>query len=430
VTDMPGKMHAVVDEVRAHLMNSGRKLPKWDASAGERDVFCTVVAQAITHLRLERKVEGSLAEVARNVAAMLTGVGVLEAVLAQDGVEEVIVRSGGHVQVERWGQIEDLGQLASDSHFERVAERAAELGGRVLKGSRPWVLVDLPSGHRFTAMKSPLSVGGTAINIRVFGKQGMALGDLARLGAFGGNGSSPPAEPVSGEEATRAFALEGVDALPPLAQMLATVAAGNLASVLISGEFAAGKTTLLNAMSQFVPPTVQMAVVETFQELQVGHPHPLRVEVRDNPGAPTMEEVLNVVITRMRPDLLVIGEIVLDEAPRYLEAINLGKRAWGTVHGSDVLGALRRLETLALKSGLPHAAIREQVGANVDLVVHLRQDPWTGRRYVAQVGQVRGLTADGEYDVKYLYNLGDVRSSALMKVIAEYEPLLGGDNNG
>jgi pilus assembly protein CpaF len=430
VADMPDKIHAVVDEVRAYLVNSGRKLPKWDASVEERDVFCTVVAQAITHLRLERKVEGSLAKVAQGVAAMLTGVGILEAVLALEGVEEVIVRSGGYVQVEQRGSIEDLGQLASDGHFERVAERAAELGGRVLKGSRPWVLVDLPSGHRFTAMKPPLSVGGTAINIRVFGKQGMSLGDLSRLGAFGGNGAGQAVEPVSGEEAVRTFALEGVDALPPLAQMLATVAAGNLASVLISGEFAAGKTTLMNAMSKFVPPTVQMAVVETFQELQVGHPHPLRVEVRDNPGAPTMEEVLNVVITRMRPDLLVIGEIVLDEAPRYLEAINLGKRAWGTVHGSDVLGALRRLETLALKSGLPHAAIREQVGANVDLVVHLRQDPWTGRRYVAQVGQVRGLTADGEYDVKYLYDLGDVRSSALMEVIAEYESLLGSKTNG
>lgn len=417
------ELHDVVDGVRRYLVDSGADIPAWGARPDERDRFSTVVAQAMARLRLDRGLDGSLAEVARTVSAMLTGVGVLQPLLAEDGIEEVVVRNG-HVQVERWGRIEDLGVLATDEHFRRVAERAADLGERTMKGNHPWVLVDLPGGHRFTAMIPPLSVEGTAINIRVFKQHGMSFDELAELGAFGDRRSDGAGD-VSEESAQRVFSAAGVDTLPPLAQMLARIAAGNLASVLVSGEFAAGKTTLMNAMTQYVPSRVQVAVVETFQELKLGHPYPLRAVVRDVPDAPSMREVLNVVVTRMRPDLLIVGEIVLEEAARFLEAINLGKRAWGTIHGSDVLGALRRLETLALASGLPHAAVREQVAAGVDLVVHLRQDPWTGRRYVAQVGRVDGLSAGGEYEVSYLYDLDDVCSSALAQVVAQFGARMG-----
>ena len=173
------------------------------------------------------------------------------------------------------------------------------------------------------------------------------------------------------------------------------------ASLLISGEFSSGKTTLLGALASLVPPQVQIAVVESFQELQLSHPHPLRVVVPDDrPDFPDMDEVLNVVLTRMRPDLLLIGEIVRAEAPRFLDAVNLGKRAWSTIHAGHALGALYRLETKALASGLPHRAIREQIALSVNLVIQLAVT--AGRRQIAEVAIVRGLDEQGDYELQYL----------------------------
>jgi pilus assembly protein CpaF len=407
----------LLPRVQMHILDSGVNIPGWEATTEEQRQFRAAVAQAMVKLRLDRDLPGGndrLADVATRLAGMMTGIGVLEDLLPQDGVEEIIVREG-FVQVERRGQIEDAGPLAHDGHFEQIARRAADLGRRTLKGNRPYVLVDLPDKSRFTAIVPPLSARGTAINVRVFAREVLSFGDLDTLGAF--------AAPIVRERGASDAFLEHVngeriDGLPPVAQLLIRIAAGNLATVLISGEFGAGKTTLMNAMSLYVPDWVQLAVVETFEELKIHHPHPLRVVVPgDRPDFPSMDEILNVVITRMRPDLLIIGEIVRDEAPRFLDAINLGKKAWSTIHGNDARGALYRLETKALTTGLPHQAIREQIAAGVDLVVHLQQDAWSGDRYVAQVVIVRGLDGDGRYDLQPLYDVRRGEGTATVETL-------------
>jgi pilus assembly protein CpaF len=432
-------MSDLLPQVQTYILEKQTPIPGWRAGEEERLSFQAVVAQALVKLRLDRQIgaDGRLQEVAARLAGMMTGVGILQPLLAEDadslspGVEEIVVRQG-FVQVEQRGRIEDVGALAGDDHFEQVARRAADLGQRVLKGNRPYVLVDLPDGSRFTAIVPPLSVRGVAINVRVFARRALSLADLAEMGAFdkaqGGTfdklrdeaDSPSPAAAASSDRLAQDASAGGLDVLPPAARLLAAVAAGNLATVLVSGEFGSGKTTLLNAMSLYVPPHVQLAVAETFEELRVAHPHPLRVVVPEGrPDFPSLDEVLNVVVTRMRPDLLIVGEIVRDEAARFLDAINLGKKAWSTIHGNDALGALYRLETKALASGLPHQAIREQIAAGVDLIVHLRKDPRSGRRYVAQVARVRGLDTQGKYHLETLYDAGDSGATALESLYEE-----------
>jgi pilus assembly protein CpaF len=381
----------VLTRVQEHILTRGIPIPGWHANEEEHRRFRAAIVQAMVDLRLDREFrDDGIQDVALALAGMMTGIGVLQPLLRETGVEEIIVRDG-FVQVERCGCIEDVGCLADDDHFRRIAQRAADLGRRTLKGDRPYVVVDLPDGSRFTAIVPPLSARGTAINIRVFGRETYSLEHLAHLGMFRRKDED------KGDE------LEDVLSQNP-DRLLARIASGNLATVLVSGEFGAGKTTLLSAMSQLIPPSVQVAVVETFEELRIAHPHALRVVVPEGRADfPSMDEVLNVVITRMRPDLLIIGEIVRDEAPRFLDAINLGKKAWSTIHGNDALGALYRLETKALVSGLPHRAIREQIAAGVDLVVHLRKNPRTGHRYVAQIVRVEGLDADGNYKLRRVF---------------------------
>jgi pilus assembly protein CpaF len=385
---------SVLPVVQEQVLGRGIPVPGWRDTEAEHQRFASAVAQVLTELRLATGTGLPPGEAAKVLARAMTGIGVLQPLLEQDGVEEVIVR-GGFVQVERRGVIEDVGALAPDSHFEQVARRAADLGQRMLKGDRPYVLVDLPDGSRFTAIIPPLSKKGTAINIRVFARTALSLSDLVRLRTFEVPEEDNPA--ATGPEP---------DMLPPVARFLRAIAERNVATVLVSGEFGAGKTTLLNAMSRYVPDDVQLAVVETFEELKIAHPHPLRVVVPEGREGnfPTMDEVLNIVITRMRPDLLIVGEIVRDEAPRFLDAINLGRKAWSTIHGNSALGALYRLETKSLVSGLPHAAIREQIAAGVDLIVHMRK--YRGRRYIAEVAQVEGLDADGHYRLRHLYQTG------------------------
>lgn len=414
---MDAALTQLLPAVQARVLERGLTIPAWRATDDERQRFAAAVAQTIVELRLDRANGHSItnvAAIADRLAGMLTGIGVLNPLLDDAATDEIIVRNGAVLR-ERHGAIEDLGALADDAHFALVAERVADQGQRVMTGQRPYVLVDLPNGDRFTAIKPPLSIYGTAINIRHFQRGVMTLNDLAQRGTFETD-SNLIADPTAPGLA------ESFKSLPSIARFLAQVVSRNLASILVSGEFGAGKTTLLSALSQHVAPRVQVAVVESFAELKIAHPHPLRVVVpeRDQRGdrdAPTMDEVLNVVITRMRPDLLIIGEIVRDEAARFLDAINLGKRAWATIHGNDCLGALYRLETKALTLGLPHQAIREQIAAGVNLIVHLRRDTNTGRRYVAQVARVKPQLIDGRYDLDLIWDTARTTSDELDHLI-------------
>jgi pilus assembly protein CpaF len=407
---VPGE---IVQRVRAYLLDRGTPFPGWGAE--HPAAFQSAVAAALVDLHLRRQV-GDIQAAASEIAGRLTGVGILQPLLndPEDTIQEIVVRNG-FVQVEREGRIADVGTLAPNTEFQALVTRTADHARRQLTGSKPYVLADLPDGSRFTALVPPLSVAGTAINVRRFPRKRLTLNSLDARGMFMPPDQGPVPEigayytlsPQSSETAQTALYVSELrlnrqsgpaDKLPIF---LANVARSVSASLLISGEFSSGKSTLLGALASLVPAQVQVAVVETFKEVQLAHPHPLRVVVPDDrPDFPSMDEVLNVVITRMRPDLLVIGEIVRDEAPRFLDAVNLGKRAWSTIHAGNALGALYRLETKALASGLPHRAIREQIALSVNLVLHLALE--AGHRHVAEVALVRGLDGHGDYDLHYL----------------------------
>jgi pilus assembly protein CpaF len=408
----------IVQQVRQYLLDRGTRFPGWGEN--QQSAFQSAVAAALVDLHLRRQVS-DIQAVAGEIAGRLTGVGILQPLLndPDDTIQEIIVRNG-FVQVEREGRIEDVGTLAPDAEFQALVTRTADHTRRQLTGSKPYVLADLPDGSRFTAIVPPLSVEGTAVNVRRFPRQRLTLSGLEARGMFMPPAPADDAPAWRGGEylrrpldtdtertdapAMQDLALGGqgdteqTDRLPVF---LANVARLVSASLLISGEFSSGKSTLLGALASLVPPQVQVAVVETFKEVQLEHPHPLRVVVPDDrPDYPDMDEVLNVVITRMRPDLLLIGEIVRDEAPRFLDAVNLGKRAWSTIHAGNALGALYRLETKALASGLPHRAVREQIALSVNLVIHLEME--AGHRHVAEVAIVQGIGADGDYELDYL----------------------------
>ena len=211
---------------------------------------------------------------------MLVGVGVLQPLLEDPGVEEVMVRPQGMVFIERSGRVEALGQLAPDEHFYRVAAYVADTrAGRMLSPQYPVVLVDLAGGERFTALTPPLSPEGTVINIRRWQVRRYDLAQLQTLGTFG----APPTDAV-------------------LVAVLAGVLHANAASILVSGAFSTGKTTLLNAVLAQLPPDVMVAVAEAFRELEVRQPGTARVVVppfvREGEERITLAQAVNSLLTR------------------------------------------------------------------------------------------------------------------------------------
>jgi len=161
----------------------------------------------------------------------------------------------------------------------------------------------------------------------------------------------------------------------------------------ICGGTGSDKTTLRNVLSGAIPEDERIVTIEDAAELQLRQPHVVRLESRpasvEGRGEVTIRDLLRNAL-RMRPDRIVIGEVRGAEALDLLTALNTGHRgALSTVHANSPADALRRLETLALMAGvgLPHAAIREQLGHGFELIAHLDRRPG-GERVVAEIAEV------------------------------------------
>ena len=365
----------LVTKVQDYLIENEIYVPRWRREPQEEEVmaFHANVLRAIKDLGFYVAEEDRQA-VAQEVAKRIIGLGVLQPFLEREGVEEIIVRNG-FVQTEREGQIHDEGYLASDEYFYRLARRIADLEGKELGAEEPQIKLGLPDGSRLTATIPPLSRRGTAINIRRFAIKKLTFEDLIERGAC--------------DEET--------------AEFLARVAGSMNHSVVFSGKPGAGKTTWLNAFSQHIPAHAQVSCVETFHELQLGVPHLHHLVVEESEVA--MSDAINTTILRMRPDVLVIGEVVASEAVEYIMALNLGIVTHTTTHSHSATLALKRLETLSRRSDIPLIERREIIGAGLSFVIHLAKeyDPETQtyRRHLQEILAIEGV-AQGRYVTKVL----------------------------
>ncbi len=358
----------ILPKLQEALIRKGVTIPPWRATAKERSDFAFAVARVLAEERLLASTDAR--SVAGDLASRMMGLGLLEPFLHQDGVEEIIVRQGA-VLVWRAGRIEDTEVRAPDAYFYALAQRVAEMGGKPLRAANPFVLVDLPDGSRFTAMVPPLSKRGTAINIRVFTHRVLTLDAIVDAGTL-----------------TR-----------EQANFLEQVVLERRKSILISGRPAAGKTTLLNSLLAILPQYTQVCGAETFEEMETMNPFEARAVVRNESevGRVSMAEVVNVLYTRMRPDVLVVSEIVSEEAREYLQAINLGVVAHTTIHGNSVLDALLRLETLAREKDMPLGAIRERIARGVGIGVHVElKQASEGAAWRRQVTEIVAIGGDAE----------------------------------
>jgi pilus assembly protein CpaF len=354
------------DELAARLRERLIERRRADAAAGRR--AGVDLAEAVDELVEREAAILPLHEREEIVARILrdtVGLGPLEELLADPEVEEVMVNGHERVFVERRGRIEPTDvRFADDAELRNSIERILAPLGRRVDELSPMVDARLGDGSRVNVVIPPLAVDGPALSIRRFAAARPGPAELLGLGTL--------TEEMLGQ-------LES--------------AVRERRSLLISGGTGSGKTTLLNAMSSFVAPDERVVTIEDAAELRLQQPHVVRLESRppsvEGRGEVTIRDLLRNAL-RMRPDRIVIGEVRGAEALDLLTALNTGHRgALSTVHANSAADALRRLETLALMAGvgLPHAAIREQLGRGFELVVHLERLR-DGRRVVTEIAEV------------------------------------------
>ncbi|HEY8779558.1 MAG TPA: CpaF family protein [Solirubrobacterales bacterium] len=354
------------DELAARLREALIERRRADAAAGRRpdgdlpEAVGELVGREAAILPIRER-EEIVARILRDTI----GLGPLEELLADPEVEEVMVNGPDRVYVERRGRIEPTEvHFADEAELRNSIERILAPLGRRVDELSPMVDARLADGSRVNVVIPPLAVDGPALSIRRFAAARPGPADLVELGT-----------------------------LTPQMHSVLEVAVRERRSLLVSGGTGSGKTTLLNALSSFVAAEERVVTIEDAAELRLQQPHVVRLESRpasvEGRGEVTIRDLLRNAL-RMRPDRIVIGEVRGPEALDLLTALNTGHRgALSTLHANSPADALRRLETLALMAGvgLPHAAIREQLGRGFELVVHLERLA-DGRRVVAEIAEV------------------------------------------
>jgi pilus assembly protein CpaF len=310
-----------------------------------------------------------LTRLVSEVSDEVVGLGPIEFLLKDPEISEVMVNGADDVYVERKGRLErvDRGLFEGEEAVYHLIERIVGPLGLRVDESCPYVDARLPDGSRFHAIVPPLSLCGPVVTLRKFGIVALGPDELVGLGTI---------------------SAETMDLLG--------AAVRGRANLLVSGGAASGKTTLLGALSSYIPVGERIVTIEDAAELRLAQPHVVRLEARppnvEGRGAVSVRDLVRNAL-RMRPDRIIVGEVRGGEALDMLQAMNTGHEgSMSTAHANSPQELISRVETMALMSDvdLPATHVREQISTTIDLVVHMARLA-DGRRVVARVSSVEGM---------------------------------------
>jgi pilus assembly protein CpaF len=272
------------------------------------------------------------------------------------------------VYIERGGKLEKTDIVfRDDRHVMQIIDRIVSKVGRRIDESSPMVDARLPDGSRVNAIIPPLALDGPAVSIRRFGTGPLSVDTLVEL------------KSVS----------------PEMMHVLAAAVRARI-SVLISGGTGAGKTTVLNMLSQYIPQSERVVTIEDAAELQLAQGNLIRLETRppnvEGQGAVRQRQLL-VNSLRMRPDRIIIGEVRGEEAFDMLQAMNTGHEgSMTTIHANTPRDALSRLESMVAMGNmnLPEKTVRHQIASAISIVVQCSRLS-DGSRKVMSIAEITGM---------------------------------------
>ncbi len=301
----------------------------------------------------------------------MVGLGPLEPLLKDPTINDILINGHENCFVERSGKLEKIHvPFKDEAHLLRIISKIVAAVGRRVDESQPMVDARMLDGSRFNAAIRPVGVDGPLVSIRKFSKNKLALHRLVEFGALTQN----------------------------MAEVLAAAVHARKTTI-ISGGTGTGKTTMLNALSAFIPEDERLITIEDAAELQLQQPHVARMETRpanvEGHGEIKQRDLVKNAL-RMRPDRVILGECRGEEAFDMLQAMNTGHEgSMATIHANTPRDAISRLEQMLGMTGMPMtvASIRSQIASALDVVVQLTRLA-DGSRRVTSVAEVTGMEGD------------------------------------
>ncbi|MGI9608798.1 MAG: CpaF family protein [Acidimicrobiia bacterium] len=300
-----------------------------------------------------------------NTLRTMTGFGPLTRLLRSQDVNDICINGPGEVLVDADGGWHRSGIVLTAAELELLVERLLAPSGRRIDRLHPMVDAQLGDGSRINVVGAPVSLDGPIVTIRRFKASGVPLE------AFGTTSQT--------EELRRVL--------------------GQRRNIVVSGTTGAGKTALVGALLNELPPSERLVVVEDTAELSVAGRSAVRMETQPAVGEVDRQVSLRDLVRnalRMRPDRLIVGEVRGPEALDLLLALNTGHRgSLSTCHGSSCGSVLERIALLAQLAGEVDAgAVRSMVRSSIDVVVHL--DRTGSERRISEIAETQrtGLADD------------------------------------
>ncbi len=284
------------------------------------------------------------------IFSAIRGFGLLDTIINDSTVTEVMINGPNEIFIEKSGKLMRMEErFESEENLLDIVQRIVALAGREVNQANPIVDTRLRDGSRVNVVLRPISLKGPIVTIRKFSKEPMTVERLIQYGSI----------------------------TPQIADVLKLLVKAKY-NIFICGGTGSGKTTFLNAISNFIPSDDRVITIEDSAELQIANVDNLvSLETRNantaGAGAITIRDLIKSAL-RMRPDRIVVGEVRGAEALDMLQAMNTGHDgSLSTGHANSTRDMLSRLETMVLTGaeGLPLDAVRQQIASAVDIIVHL-----------------------------------------------------------
>lgn len=336
---------------------------------------------------------GEKAELVDQVFSSIRGFGLLDSILKDDDITEVMINGPKEIFIEKSGRLMKLDEkFESEEKLVDIIRKIVGLAGREVSEANPIVDTRLPDGSRVNVVMPPISLKGPIVTIRKFSKNPMTIEKLLEYGSI---------------------TQEVADSLELLVRAKY--------NIFICGGTGSGKTTFLNAVTNYIPKDERIITIEDSAELQIaGIENLVSLETRNantaGVGRITIQDLIKSAL-RMRPERIVVGEVRGAEALDMLQAMNTGHDgSLSTGHANSNKDMLSRLETMVLQGaeGLPLPAVRQQIASALDIMIHLSRLRDKSRKTM-EISEVLGYE-NGEIRLNPLYEFIEDEKSSLEKV--------------
>lgn len=382
------RIQVITEESKQYIVNN-LPLSKLSDDELEEQIEQIVLTKiGDQYIPIEQKIA-----IVQQIFSSIRGLGLLDTIMSDDSITEVMINGHENIFIEKNGKLSKLDkQFESQRRLEDIIQRIVGLAGREVNQANPIVDTRLPDGSRVNVVLPPISLSGPIVTIRKFSKTPMTIENLINYGSI----------------------------TEEIAEKLELLVRAKY-NIFISGGTGSGKTTFLNAVSNFIPKDERIITIEDSAELQItGIDNLVSMETRNANTSGTGEITIRDLIKsslRMRPERIVVGEVRGAEALDMLQAMNTGHDgSLSTGHANSTQDMLSRLETMVLMgaAGLPLDAIRQQIASAVDIIIHLSRLRDRTRKTM-EITEVLGYE-DGKILLNPLYVFEEDENSTIDKV--------------